>query len=458
MHPGYGMMPYGAVPGMQMHPGMRPRPACRFIQMAPQGFQPALSWPAIRAARRDGDDGGRWHGNGRRTSNGRRPPSAMQHMYQPAPGAGPQGQPAPGGVRPIPQGGMRPGGPGGPVGGVMAIPGKGGGQAGAGGAAAAGGAVPAAATPAGTSSLALRPPARRRLRLSTRRRRRRLRCRSNQPPPPPVMPPAARPPTTDGEATTAAAPATDPTPEGGDAEPKAPSAAVDVTDVYRPRPHSTRGDQTGRCHRCDRKGPRGDAAAAPSPKPAAPADAPTAPPPSSAPPPAVASASAGGGEDDDEDDWETKDESELVIKSPEGPPKDAGPPGIALRPGGAASFASATKAAPSISAGNRRIYPKEFLMLFEKHCTERPASLKADLEIIVLGPDGAPCGQGEGLQPAAPPGLGGAQGAGPDEWRMAGGGLVGGAALGARGGSASFDPRDPAQQPVPEGRPDGQAR
>jgi len=128
---------------------------------------------------------------------------------------------------------------------------------------------------------------------------------------------------------------------------------------------------------------------------------------------------------DEDDDWETKDEAELIIQES---PKPSAKTAPSVRLDGAPAFASAGKE----PAGGKKVYPRDFLMRFERHFVEKPPGLTCDLDVIV----------GEG----AAPGKGkGAAGAG-DEWLRPGKGSRGrgvGAPPGLNGANFSGDPRDP---------------
>jgi len=150
---------------------------------------------------------------------------------------------------------------------------------------------------------------------------------------------------------------------------------------------------------------------------------------------AAAAVEASRPDGDEEDDWESKDDSQLVIAKQE--------PAVSLRPGGGPGnmrFASAGKSAVVQLNPNKKTYEKDILMQFQDGCQARPASLP-DME-LTAGEGGGAAGKGGGGG-----GGKGAPGGGPDEWRRVGGkdkagGPPGG--KGAPGGAGGFaDPRDP---------------
>jgi len=170
-------------------------------------------------------------------------------------------------------------------------------------------------------------------------------------------------------------------------------------------------------------------------------------------------------EDDGDDDWETKDESELIIDKsvePSKPPVIGVGGALSLRPGGGAigTFSSATKLGPGAPATGKKCYDKEFLLQFAKFYTERPSSLP-DMEILGVGStDGPTKSMKGGGASSALPGLQG----GPDEWRRVdnqrGGNRGGSDGLrgNARGAPQFNDPRAPGNnqyQKTPAGGKDG---
>ena len=393
------------------------------------------------------------------------PPGAY-NMYQPAPGA-PR---PPGGIQPIPPGGMRPIS-GGTPGGAMAIPGKG---AGGGGgatvtAAAATPPAPTAQRRAGSSAIKIVDP-------DTEKEI--------------EMPPQSKPPptvTTPADGSPAAATDAAATPADG-AAPAPLSAAAPASTAEPPSANATPAAAVEAAAPPRTAAPTGDKKAVDVTDPAppvkeAPQKAPSAAVPITAPPPAdaksepkaapeaaaanaaveaalvapTAAMSLGGAaaEDDGDDDWETKDESELLIDTK---PDMSKPPGIgdavSLRPGGAnmGAFSSASKASPGNSSG-KKCYEKDFLLQFAKFFNERPSSLP-EMEIIVIGPGGEALGpaKGKGVPAAGgPPGLG----SNPDEWRRVSGGRGGGDMRGGGRGGQPFDPRDPRNNQYQKGAPGG---
>lgn len=179
-------------------------------------------------------------------------------------------------------------------------------------------------------------------------------------------------------------------------------------------------------------------------------------------------------DDDGDDNWETKDESELLIDNrpaePFKPPGGGGP--VSLRPGGGAmeAFSSVRKAEPCSSTANgKKSYDKDFLLQFAKFCTERPSSLP-DMEIVPTGPGGEPAGPVKGGTKGGPPGLTGLAGGAPgggggvEEWRRVDSsrsvnrGLGDGIRPGGRGQPAFNDPRAPGNNQYQKGPPVGKER
>jgi len=102
--------------------------------------------------------------------------------------------------------------------------------------------------------------------------------------------------------------------------------------------------------------------------------------------------------DDSGDDWESKDESQLLIE-PVAADKPKGPP-VSLRPGGGMAFASSTKVSAA-SASGKKVYDRDFLLQFQAACNKKPEGLP-DMEVFAVGPGGEPlAGRGRGAGTAS---------------------------------------------------------
>ncbi|KAL3931794.1 MAG: hypothetical protein SGPRY_000977 [Prymnesium sp.] len=131
------------------------------------------------------------------------------------------------------------------------------------------------------------------------------------------------------------------------------------------------------------------------------------------------------------DDWESKDESQLILE-PITPDKPKLAPPVSLRPGGVMAFASSTKVSAA-SANGKKTYDREFLLQFQPACLKKPDSLP-DMDVLIIGPGGEerPAGKvGKGAAPSSAAPLVGGQ----DDWRKAT------PSRAPASGKAGFDPR-----------------
>ena len=344
-------------------------------------------------------------------------PPANANMYQPVPGA-PQAGTA-GGIRPIP-------GQPGQQGATVAIPGKGAGVAPPAGGAPTGGAAPTSAVPPAPAPFVPKARGSSAIRIVDPDTDKEIDMPVVKPPPPAAAPPPSSEP--------AAAPCSAPA-----AESPAESTVVVAPSIAPPaKPTSSAVPIVAPV---DVPEVASEAKLASPPVAAAPAAA-VSPKMSSAPgsfaskTPVSLGGDASADDDDGDDDWETKDESELVMADSPDPSK--APPGISLRPGGATSFISATKNMAKQEAG-KKCYDKEFLLQFAKlaHCQDRPAGMTLDMDIVQVDAAGNAVAKGRG-------------GGGPDEWRTAarGGPTRGG---GGAGADRFSDPRAPGNNQFQKG-------